>query len=357
MSRQRIKKGRPISGWIILDKPLEMGSTQCVSKIKWLYKAAKCGHAGTLDPLATGMLPIALGEATKTVPYIMDGQKTYRFTVTWGAQTSTDDLEGEVTDKSDNRPSEVEIKSVLADYIGDIQQIPPKYSAVKINGERAYKLARDGEEVEIEPRQVSIFKLELVEYRNENEAMFEAECGKGTYVRSLARDIGKDLGCFGHITELRRTSVGPFNEDDLIPLKELSDLEGDLDALDEEILATGIAIESLPEVPVTKDQAQRIRSGNPIILRGRDAISYAEEAYASFGNDLVAIGVVDKGSFLPKRVFKVSGLQKKFDQQNTSFSIHFTLYRHHQRVFLGPFVAFMAHAGRHLGIGRHVNTG
>lgn len=308
MSRQRVKKGRSISGWIILDKPIEMGSTQCVSKIKWLYKAAKCGHAGTLDPLATGMLPIALGEATKTVPYVMDGNKTYRFTIRWGAETSTDDLEGEVTNDSDLRPTKETIESILPNYVGDIQQIPPKFSAVKINGERAYKLARDGEEVEIEPRQVSIHRLELIEIRNENEAVFETDCGKGTYVRSFARDIGRDLGCYGHISELRRTAVEPFNEDDLIPLEELVELEGNLEALDEEILATGIALEELPEVPVTKDQAHRIRSGNPIILRGRDALSHADEAFASFGNDLVAIGAVEKGSFLPKRVFKVSGL-------------------------------------------------
>lgn len=306
MSRQRVKKGRTVSGWIILDKPLNMGSTDCVSKIKWLYKAQKCGHAGTLDPLATGMLPIALGEATKTVPYVMDGQKTYRFAVTWGAQTNTDDLEGEFTQTSDKRPSEAEIRAILPNYVGEIEQVPPAYSAVKINGERAYKLARDGEDVKIEPRKVEIERFELVEYRDENISVFEVDCGKGTYVRALARDMGLELGCYGHISELRRTAVDPFNEDDLIPLSELVELEGDLEALDEEILATGIALEHLPEVVVTKDQAQRIRAGNPVLLRGRDAITFAEEACATFGKDLVAIGQVDKGSFMPKRVFKVS---------------------------------------------------
>lgn len=306
MSRQRVKKGRTVSGWIILDKPLNMGSTDCVSKIKWLYKAQKCGHAGTLDPLATGMLPIALGEATKTVPYVMDGQKTYRFAVTWGAQTNTDDLEGEFTQTSEKRPSEAEIRAILPNYIGEIEQVPPAYSAVKINGERAYKLARDGEDVKIEPRKVEIERFELVEYRDENTSVFEVDCGKGTYVRALARDMGLELGCYGHISELRRTAVDPFNEDDLIPLSELVELEGDLEALDEEILATGIALEHLPEVVVTKDQAQRIRAGNPVLLRGRDAITFAEEACATFGKDLVAIGQIDKGSFMPKRVFKVS---------------------------------------------------
>lgn len=308
MARQRIKKGRPISGWIVLDKPLNMGSTDCVSKIKWLFKAAKCGHAGTLDPLATGMLPIALGEATKTVPYVMDGTKTYRFAVTWGAQTTTDDLEGEVTDTSDNRPSEDDIKAILNNYTGDIQQIPPKYSAIKINGERAYKLARSGEEVEIKPREVSIYKIEIIETRDENVTVFEAECGKGTYVRSLARDMGKDLGCFGHISELRRTSVEPFNEDDLIPLSKLIELEGNLEGLDEEVLPTGIVLDELTEVPISKEQAQRVRAGNPVLLIGRDAIIQADEAFASFNNDLIAIGEVEKGSFHPKRVFKCSNL-------------------------------------------------
>jgi len=306
MARQRVKKGRTISGWIILDKPLNMGSTDCVSKIKWLFKAQKCGHAGTLDPLATGMLPIALGEATKTVPYVMDGQKTYRFAVTWGSQTNTDDLEGEIINTSDKRPSEQEIRDVMTRYVGEIEQVPPQYSAVKINGERAYKLARGGEEVVIEARKVEIHRFDIVEIRDENTTLFEVECGKGTYVRSLARDMGLDLGCYGHVSELRRTAVDPFNEDDLISLQELIDLEGDLEALDGQVLATGIALEDLPEVPVSKEQVNRIRSGNPVLLRGRDAISFADEAYATSGRDLIAIGSIDKGSFMPKRVFKVS---------------------------------------------------
>ena len=308
MSRQRKKKGRPVSGWIILDKPAGIGSTECVSKIKWLFQAAKCGHAGTLDPLASGMLPIALGEATKTVPYVMDGAKTYRFTVTWGAESNTDDLEGEFTQTSDQRPDREAILDALENYRGEIEQIPPAFSAIKINGERAYDLARGGEDVVIEPRSVIIHRLELIETDGNNSATFECECGKGTYVRSLARDLGRDLGCFGHVSYLRRTSVSPFNEDDLIPLAELIALEGDLDALDAEVLATGIALEDLPEVQLTAEQANRIRAGNPVLLRGRDAITFADEAFATFGSELVAIGGVDKGSFNPKRVFKVSGV-------------------------------------------------
>jgi len=305
MSRQRKKKGRPISGWVILDKPMGIGSTQCVGKIKWLYQAAKAGHAGTLDPLASGMLPLALGEATRTVPYIMDGQKTYRFTVTWGAETNTDDLEGEVVNTSDKRPTKADILSLLPNYTGEIEQVPPKFSAIKIDGERAYKLAREGEEVQIDARKVEIETLELIE-ATENTATFETLCGKGTYVRSLARDFGRDLGCYGHITELRRVSVGPFLEEDLVPLEKLTGLEGDLEKLDAELFTTGTALDDIPEVPLTKEQVHRVRMGNAIVLRGRDAIAHAPEVFASSGDELVAIGEVDRGQFKPKRVFQHS---------------------------------------------------
>ena len=306
MSRQRTKKGRPISGWVILDKPVGMGSTPCVSKLKWLYKAAKAGHAGTLDPLASGMLPIALGEATKTVPYIMDGKKAYRFTVTWGSETNTDDCEGEVVETSENRPKESDIKNLIADYTGEVEQVPPAYSAVKINGERAYKLAREGEAVEIKARTVVIDELRLVSADTEK-AIFEVRCGKGTYVRAIARDMGRDLGCFGHITELRRTQVGPFLEEDLTPLSKFLELEDQLEDLDGELYSTGYALdEELPEIPVTKEQAHRLRLGNPVLLRGKEAITHADEAFATIGDELVAIGEVEKGSFKPKRVFKHS---------------------------------------------------
>ncbi len=221
MARQRKKKGRPVSGWLIFDKPKGMGSTEAVSKIKWLFKAEKAGHAGTLDPLASGMLPIALGEATKTVPYVMDGTKIYRFTVTWGAERTTDDLEGEVTVTSDTRPDETAIKALLPKYIGVLAQIPPKFSAIKIAGERAYDLARGGEEIEIPARDVEIDRLDLIECTDTSTAIFEVECGKGTYVRSLARDMGRDLGCYGHISDLRRIEVAPFDESDFVTLAEL----------------------------------------------------------------------------------------------------------------------------------------
>jgi tRNA pseudouridine55 synthase len=306
MARQRKKKGRSISGWVILDKPVGMGSTQCVSKIKWLFQAAKAGHAGTLDPLASGMLPIALGEATKTVPYVMDGCKTYRFAVRWGAETNTDDLEGEITNSSAERPDEAAIKAILPNYTGEIEQTPPSFSAVKIDGERAYKRARAGEDVVIEPRTVSIHSFDVVEVRDDDTCLFEINCGKGTYVRALARDMGRELGCLGHICELRRTAVDPFDEEDFIKLDYLIELEGDLDGLDNQVLATGIALDELPEAVIDKQQVIRLRAGNPVLLRGRDAIIFAEEACAINGADLIAIGNVDKGSFFPKRVFKVS---------------------------------------------------
>ena len=218
MARRGKKKGRPVSGWVVLDKPVGMGSTEAVSKVKWLFQAEKAGHAGTLDPLASGMLPIALGEATKTVPYVQDGAKVYRFTVAWGEERSTDDLEGPVTKSSDLRPGEAEIRALLPKYTGVIMQTPPQFSAIKIAGERAYDLAREGATVDIPEREVEIGRFDLVEMTPEGSTVFEIECGKGTYVRSLARDMGRDLGCFGHISELRRVEVDPFTAEDFVTI-------------------------------------------------------------------------------------------------------------------------------------------
>ncbi|WP_091950631.1 tRNA pseudouridine(55) synthase TruB [Phyllobacterium sp. YR620] len=321
MARQRKKKGRPVSGWLIFDKPKGMGSTEAVSKIKWLFKAEKAGHAGTLDPLASGMLPIALGEATKTVPYVMDGTKMYRFTVTWGAERTTDDLEGEVTLTSADRPDEAAIKAILPKYTGVIEQVPPKFSAIKIAGERAYDLARGGEEIEIPAREVEIDRLELIERPDDSTAIFEVECGKGTYVRSLARDMGRDLGCYGHIADLRRIEVAPFDEQDFVTLAELEAAhppvpEGEevgeqsyqaiaerFAVMDAFLIETGAALDCLPQVAVSDDQAHRIRMGNPVILRGRDAPVEADEACVTSRGKLLAIGFIEQGQFKPKRVF------------------------------------------------------
>lgn len=306
MSRQRKKKGRPISGWVILDKPKGIGSTQCVGKIKWLFKAAKAGHAGTLDPLASGMLPIALGEATKTVPFVMDGSKVYRFSVQWGAQTNTDDLEGEIIDTKSNRPSKQAVLEAIQNYRGVIEQIPPAFSAVKINGERAYDLARSGEAVKLASRKVEIFSFELLNHIDDEVSEFEIECSKGTYVRSLARDLGVDLGCLGHVCALRRENVLYFEPEDMVDLAALEALEGDLEQLDTHIAPTGMALEDIPEAIVSEQQARRIRSGNSVLLRGNDGLTDAQEACAVYGQDLVAIGSIDKGSFFPKKVFRHS---------------------------------------------------
>src|SRR5437667_161527 len=215
---------RDIHGWIVLDKPIGMTSTQAVAVVKRLFQAKRAGHAGTLDPLASGGLPIALGEATKTVPFVMDGRKRYRFTVRWGEERDTDDTEGQVVKTSEVRPSAEAIRSLLPQFTGVIEQTPPRYSAIKVQGERAYDLARDGEIVELAPRPVEIHQLTLVEQQDSRHSIFEAECGKGTYVRALARDMGRILGCLGHICALRRTLVGPFGENDMIPLEQLEAL-------------------------------------------------------------------------------------------------------------------------------------
>jgi tRNA pseudouridine55 synthase len=319
MARRGKKKGRPVSGWVILDKPVGMGSTEAVSKIKWLYKAEKAGHAGTLDPLASGMLPIALGEATKTVPYVMDGAKIYRFTIAWGQERSTDDLEGEVTRSSGLRPAAEAVDALLPKYTGVIMQTPPQFSAIKIAGERAYDMAREGEVVDIPAREVEIGRLEIVGRPDESHTVFEVECGKGTYVRSLARDMGRDLGCYGHISDLRRVEVDPFTADDLVTLDELEAAapgappeKDDVDApsigerfktLDALLLDTGAALDCLPKVALTDDAAVKVRLGNPAIVRGRDAPLEAEEACAFARGRLVAIGAIEAGMFRPRRVF------------------------------------------------------
>ena len=309
MARRGKKKGRPISGWLILDKPEDFGSTEAVSKIKWLFKAQKAGHAGTLDPLASGMLPIALGDATKTVPYVMDGRKIYEFSVRWGEERDTDDLEGSALHTSDKRPDTESIRALLPRYTGLIEQVPPQYSAIKIQGNRAYDLAREGETVDIPAREVEIFRLDLVAAPDADTAVFEVECGKGTYVRSLARDFGRELGCYGHICALRRSYVAPFGEDDMVPLAELTVLEGIEDeeerlaALDDHLVDTGAALAFLPEVPVSDDQAQRLYRGNPVILRGRDAPLPADAAFATRAGRLIAIGEIAEGEFRPRRVF------------------------------------------------------
>jgi tRNA pseudouridine55 synthase len=256
----RKKKGIPIHGWLIIDKPLEISSNSVVGKTRWLTKAQKVGHGGTLDPLASGVLPLAFGEATKTVSFVMDGQKTYRFEVTWGESRSTDDGEGEVVATSDHRPEPKDIQKILSDFVGEIEQVPPKYSALKINGQRAYKLARADEDVEMKPRTVQIDRLELIEIVDANRAVFEVDCGKGTYVRSIGRDLGVKLGCLGYISMLRRTKVGPFSENDAISLDLLEDIVHS-DALFERLLAIETVLDDISALALSEDEAQKIRHG------------------------------------------------------------------------------------------------
>jgi tRNA pseudouridine55 synthase len=302
----RRKKGNPINGWVILDKPVGMTSTQAVGKVRWLFQAQKAGHAGTLDPLATGILPIALGEATKTVPYAVDGQKSYRFTVRWGAETDTDDAEGQIVERSDTAPARDAIEALLPKFIGEIMQTPPAFSAIKIDGQRAYDLARQGEVVQLEARPVQIDRLELVGMPDPLTSVFEAECGRGTYVRAIARDIGRTLGCFGHVIALRRTRVGPFRETQAVTLSELEDAAG-LDDGGIEIKTMLQPVESalaeLLEVTVSQSDAARLARGQTVLLRGRDAPVMSGEAFALSKGTLIALCEIERGELRPLRVF------------------------------------------------------
>ncbi len=295
MTDKKLK--RDVSGWIILDKPYDMTSTQAVGKIRWLLGAKKAGHAGTLDPLATGVLPIALGEATKTVPAVQDGRKIYRFTVKWGEETTTDDTEGEVVARSDIRPDEAALRAALPRFTGTILQTPPAFSAIKVNGERAYDLARAGEVVELEARPVHIERLELLTHGPEASEL-EMECEKGTYVRALARDLARQLGTYGHVTRLHRSAVGPFADARAITIAQL-EAATDRDSL---LLPLESGLAEFPEIRLTTDQATAIRHGNPALLTGAAAPAELDFCWASLRGVPVAMGRVEFGQFKPHRV-------------------------------------------------------
>lgn len=299
----RRKKGNPVHGWLVLDKPLEMTSTRAVGILKRLYSAQKVGHAGTLDPLATGILPIAFGEATKTVPFAVDGEKVYRFAVRWGVETSTDDAEGQVTATSDARPTVADIEALLPQFTGEIMQVPPQFSAIKVDGERAYALARDGEEVVLEARPVVIDELRLVEVPDEHTAHFEARCGKGTYVRAIARDIGRALGCRGHVVGLRRTRVGPFSQDDAVGLEEIEAAAEAGEDLSSFLQPVEVALGEILELNVSPADAADLAQGRSILIRGRDAPVLGGSAYAMSKGRIVALGEIAKGALHPTRVF------------------------------------------------------
>jgi tRNA pseudouridine55 synthase len=298
------REKRDVHGWLVLDKPVGMTSTYAVGLVKRILRANRAGHAGTLDPLASGLLPIALGEATKTVSFVVEGRKVYRFTVRWGEERDTDDAEGRLTGSSAERPGVEAIRELLPRFVGTIEQVPPRYSAVKIEGERAYDLARDGEMVELQPRSVDVHRLDLAEVLDADHAVFAAECGKGTYVRALARDMGRVLGCFGHVAALRRTAVGPFDEEVATGLDALQRLET-MESSGEPapLLPIESGLTGLPALRVSPADAGRLARGQAVLLRGRDAPLMEGWVSVSAQGALVALAQVEQGELRPRRIF------------------------------------------------------
>jgi len=308
----RRRKGEAVSGWICLDKPYDLGSTQAVSRVRRIFNAQKAGHAGTLDPLATGILPIALGEATKTVPYLVDADKTYRFTIAWGRSTASHDAEGAVTAESEVRPSPEEVEAVLPDYVGGIEQVPPAFSAVKLGGERAYDLARAGRTVELQPRQVTIHALRLIEAPDAGHVVLEAHSGKGVYIRALARDIAERLGACGHVSQLRRTRVGRFTEANSVTLELLEDF-GHKARQSEALLPVETALDDIPALAVTTEDAFRLTQGRPVVLLPRQAEALkaslapgSRTVSALEGGRIVALCEMRAGRLNPVRVFHLT---------------------------------------------------
>ena len=297
------RKGREVSGWIVIDKPAGPTSTDVVNKVRWAFDAKKAGHAGTLDPAATGILAVALGEATKTIPYITDALKCYRFAVRLGMATNTDDAEGEVIATSAFRPDDAAISAALAPFRGEIMQVPPQFSAVKLDGERAYARARAGEEMELAARPLFVESLEIVERTDIDTVVLEMVCGKGGYVRSVARDLGQALGCHGHVRWLRRLWSGPFEEADAVTLDRIEALAR-TDEIDALLLPVEAGLTDLPELKATPEGAARLRNGNPGMVIASD-VDYGEEAWASYQGKPVAVGVYKAGELHPSRVFNL----------------------------------------------------
>jgi len=295
------KKGREISGWVVVDKPAGVTSTAVVGKVRWAFDAKKAGHAGTLDPAATGVLAVALGEATKTVPFITDALKCYRFQVRFGAATATDDAEGAIVARSDTRPSDAEIEAALGAFRGDILQVPPQYSAVKVEGERAYDLAREGIDLDLAARPLWVESLDMIARPDADTVELEMVCGKGGYVRSIARDLGQALGCFGHVLWLRRVWSGPFEADKGLSLEEIDRLARSAE-LDAKLLPLELGLDDLPEVRATVEGAVRLSHGNPgqVICSG---IDFGTEVWVSAQGRAIAVGRYMGGEVHPERVF------------------------------------------------------
>lgn len=313
MARKKNRKGEPVHGWLALDKPIDMTSTQAVGLCKRLLNAQKAGHGGTLDPLASGILPIGFGEATKTSQWAMDAEKEYVFTVEWGASTDTQDREGEVIARSGARPSQEAIESALEDFVGEIEQVPPKYSAIKVNGERAYDLAREGEDFELQARPVMVHSAEVTQMPDSDHTTIHVTSGKGFYVRALARDLAFDLGCEGHISALRRTRVGQFTLDNAVTPDALEEMDGP-QARDQALLPLEAALEDVPPVDLAQGDAGAIRQGRTVKLlphameNWRADVRSAREdrlALAMDGDRAVAMGEVRAGQFRPTRVFQI----------------------------------------------------
>ena len=306
MARARFE-GRPIHGWLCLDKPQGMTSTEAVNRVRRITRARKVGHGGTLDPLATGVLPLALGEATKTVAYVMDGRKHYRFTARLGESRATDDAEGAVLATSAVRPTSAEIAAALPRFVGRIEQVPPRFAAVKVDGERAYDLARRGAAVELAPRPVQVDRFDLVERPDPDHVTFEVGCGRGTYVRALVRDLGEALGCLGHVVALRRLRVGPFGAEQAISLSALEQLVAD-DALPQALLPVGAALGDLPALPLTQPQVERLCAGQTIRVAPGLLVGTAEPdatVRAMAAGRMVALARLHGGELSPVRVFNL----------------------------------------------------
>jgi tRNA pseudouridine55 synthase len=310
MTTGRKRRGVPIHGWLVVDKPQGVSSARAVGTVRHITGAAKAGHAGTLDPLATGVLPVALGEATKTVPYVVDGTKTYRFTIRWGEATSTDDAEGEVIAASPARPTPQQIRSAVTRLTGEIEQVPPAYSAVHVAGQRAYALARAGRSPDLPPRRVAVHQLTLLEQPDDDHAVFEVVCGKGTYVRSLARDLAAGLGTVGHVSALRRTAVGPFLEIQAISLETLVSL-GHSPAAFGHLLPVETVLDDIPALDLTDTEANRLRRGQPVVLIDRldlGRIGHLESGcivWAKAGGKPVALARFEAGGLRPVRVLNL----------------------------------------------------
>ena len=299
----RRRKGRDISGWVLVDKPAGPTSTAVVNKVRWAFDAKKAGHAGTLDPDATGLLPVALGEATKTIAYLGDALKGYDFTMRFGAQTTTDDAEGEVIETSAARPVDAEIDAALPAFTGDIRQVPPQFSAVKVDGARAYDLAREGEEMELEARDLYVDELTFLTRPDPDHAELRFVCGAGGYVRSIARDLGRRLGCLGHVISLRRTWVGPFDIEDAVGFDEIERL-AKTPEIDRLLAPVSLALADLPELKASEQGAVRLRNGNPGHVLPGD-VEYGDLAWASFDGKPVAVGRFRAGELHPERVFNL----------------------------------------------------